>query len=71
MKKYFTAISTFEIKIWGQKFVTKRTAFTNLVTHRDYLKIIMFYKIMKGLVDITPIPDLTTVLSVIRSHSYS
>ena len=38
-------------------------------TRRDYLKIIMFYKIIKGLVDITPTPDLTPVLSVTRGHS--
>jgi len=39
-------------------------------THRDYLKVIMLYKIIKGLVDITPTPDLTPVLSVTRGHSY-
>ena len=36
----------------------------SLETHRDYLKIIMFYKIIKGLVDITPSYDLTPVLNV-------
>ena len=30
----------------------------------------MFYKIIEGLVDITPTPDLTLVLSVRRAHSY-
>ena len=42
----------------------------SLKTHRDYLKIIMFYKIIEVLVDITPTPDLTPVLSVTRGHSY-
>ena len=41
-----------------------------LKTRRDYLKIIMFYKIINGLVNITPTPDLTPVLSVTRGHSY-
>ena len=30
----------------------------------------MFYKIIEGLVDITPTPDLTPVLSVTRGHSH-
>ena len=42
----------------------------SLESRRDYPKIIMFYKIIKGLVDITPTPDLTPVLSVTRGHSY-
>ena len=42
----------------------------SLETRRDYLKIIMFYKIIKGLVDITPSYDLTSVLNVTRGHSY-
>ena len=41
-----------------------------LKTRRDYLKIIMFYKIINGLVNITPTVDLTPVLSVTRGHSY-
>ena len=42
----------------------------SLKTHRDYLKFIMFYKIIEGLVDITHTPDLAPVLSVTRGHSY-
>ena len=41
----------------------------SLETRRDYLKIIMFYKIIKGLVDITPSYDLTPILNVTRGHS--
>ena len=41
-----------------------------LRTRRDYLQIIMLYKIIKGLLDITPTLDLTLVLSVRRAHSY-
>ena len=42
----------------------------SLKVRRDYMKIIMLYKIIKGLVGITPTPDLTPVLSVTRGHSY-
>ena len=42
----------------------------SLDTRRDYTWRLPCFKIIEGLVDITPIPDLTPVLSIIRGHSY-
>ena len=46
---------------------TRHDKWPSLETRRDYLKIIMFYKIIEGLVDITPTPHLTPVIVEINS----
>jgi len=42
----------------------------SIKTQSLYLKIIMLYKIIKGLVDITPTPILTPIPNVTRGHPF-
>ena len=42
---------------------------SSLRIRRDYLKVVLLYKLIKGLVIITPSPDLSYSTSVTRGHS--